>query len=150
LDRDPPPGPVDETRAGTAAAASRGQGDGGFTLFETMIALIVMSIAFVSLYEASGASIRAISGSWSHMKARVLAETMMAEQMSLQVTKPAVTRGTYEQFDWEVEVAPGSGPWSELTTENPWSLYLVRVTVRWPIGRSIVLETARIGARGRQ
>lgn len=113
-----------------------------------MIALVILSFALTALYEASSTSLRAITSSWAHMKARTLAETMLAEQTSLPITRPATTRGTYEQFEWEVDVAPGTGSWAELTTEHSWTLYLIRVTVRWPVGRSLVLETARLGPRG--
>jgi general secretion pathway protein I len=121
--------------------------EAGFTLLETLVALVILSFALTALYNSTGTSARAIRASGAHMEARLLAETMLAEVASLRAPKPGTTSGSYKQFRWHTNIAPAVGDWVPPTKDTPFVPYHVTVTVEWPVGRRFVLQTVHLRAR---
>lgn len=120
-------------------------GDNGFTLLEILVALAIMSIALVAVFELFSANMKGIAASGDYMHAAMIAESKMretldaddlAEKSSTDITKDG------HQIDTVVTKV------DDKRTENlPVRLLKIDVTVHWTYGlreRTITLETMKL------
>lgn len=143
-------------------------GEAGFTLLETLIALAILAIALVSLYEAQTQGARATGVASGYAQARILAQALLADAMSPRGKAPAARNGQEGRFVWSVAVAPETAAWAQIASKDEesstggreaftltrnaagakrsWRMYRVRVTVGWDNSRRIALDALKLGA----
>jgi prepilin-type N-terminal cleavage/methylation domain-containing protein len=124
-------------------------GERGFTLVEALVAMVVMSLAIVTLAAATSQALRVEAATLDHLTAAALADARMSEIAALPIgglERLAPTRtGRFgdgnERFSWTATV-----------TRVPDSPHLFRTLVRvsWPTGSveiaSVVHREARLGS----
>ena len=126
-------------------SAGRG-GTAGFTLLETMIAIVILALALTTIMQTFGSGLRGIQINDDHLKARLLAQSVLAEQTGGRTLTPNVTRGQYDKFAWRVLVEPAQpAPGVAPSVQSVWRLFHIVVSVSWPRQRSLQLETLRLG-----
>jgi len=114
---------------------------GGFTLLEVLVAMVILSFAVVSLIQLSSQGLRLVKLSGDHQDAVRLADRIAR---TTEVKTEGVDGGQEGPFTWERRIAlvpvpkelgPASGPAPQL--------YSLLVNVRWGGGRSVELATLR-------
>jgi general secretion pathway protein I len=115
-------------------------GQRGFTIVESLVALAVLAITVVALYEAIGTGFRTFDRAAKIEEAVLLAQSQLDRIVALR-RLPDVRQGTVDGsgFDWRLSIVPAGS--ARLAT--------VRVTVTWPeraqgvsIERLMLLEAA--------
>jgi general secretion pathway protein I len=117
----------------------------GFTLLETLTALLILSIALVSLFEAQAKGVSTAGTATDYARARILAQSLLAASVGGRGAGLVSKAGREGTFGWSVDVAPETAPWSEIKSSKNWGLHRVRVTVTWDKGRKIEIETLKLG-----
>jgi general secretion pathway protein I len=117
----------------------------GFTLIETLTALTILAISLVSLFEAQGTGLRAAGSAADYAKARILAQSLLAETTATWRGGSVTRNGIDGSFGWSVDVAPE--PWAT-KSKSAWRLHRFNVTVAWANDRRIELATLKLGAAG--
>lgn len=114
---------------------------GGFTLLEVLVAMVILSLAVVSLIQLSSQGIRLVKLSGDHQEATRLADRIAR---ATEIKGEAADGGKEGPFTWERRIAlvpvpkelgPATGPAPQL--------YSLLVKVRWGSGRSVELATLR-------
>lgn len=121
-------------RAGSLASL---RANGGFSLLEMLVALVILSLSLGSLYQSTTAAIRNVSVANQYTRATMLAESMLASASDL-LTEEASVSGTFDIYRWETTAWPAENPLA-LGNEaglRGAALQYVRVTVSWPGGQS--------------
>ena len=121
-------------RAGSLASV---RANGGFSLLEMLVALVILSLSLGSLYQSTTAAIRNVSVADQYTRATMLAESMLASASDLS-TEEASVSGTFDIYRWETTAWPAENPLA-LGNEaglRGAALQYVRVTVSWPGGQS--------------
>ena len=121
-------------RAGSLASV---RANGGFSLLEMLVALVILSLSLGSLYQSTTAAIRNVSVANQYTRATMLAESMLASASDL-LTEEASVSGTFDIYRWETTAWPAENPLA-LGNEaglRGAALQYVRVTVSWPGGQS--------------
>lgn len=121
-------------RAGSLASV---RANGGFSLLEMLVALVILSLSLGSLYQSTTAAIRNVSVADQYTRATMLAESMLASANDLR-TEEASVSGTFDIYRWETTAWPAENPLA-LGNEaglRGAALQYVRVTVSWPGGQS--------------
>ena len=121
-------------RAGSLASV---RANGGFSLLEMLVALVILSLSLGSLYQSTTAAIRNVSVANQYTRATMLAESMLASASDLR-TEEASVSGTFDIYRWETTAWPAENPLA-LGNEaglRGAALQYVRVTVSWPGGQS--------------
>ena len=121
-------------RAGSLASS---RANGGFSLLEMLVALVILSLSLGSLYQSTTAAIRNVSVADQYTRATMLAESMLASASDLR-TEEASVSGTFDIYRWETTAWPAENPLA-LGNEaglRGAALQYVRVTVSWPGGQS--------------
>lgn len=109
------------------------------------MALTILAIAFVSLFEAHAGAARMAGASADYARARILAQSLLSETVTGWEGEPRPREGRFDRFAWAIEVAPAQGAWADVATEANWRLRHVRVTVSWDRGRTVQLDTLKFG-----
>ncbi len=117
----------------------------GFTLFETLIAMLVLSIGLVSLFEAHSRALRTAGTAANYARARILAQGLLADAVSGWSVKLSSKNGEDNGFKWSVNVQPETAPWAKIQARDNWKLQRVRVTISWPGGRQLELNSLKLG-----
>lgn len=139
-------GSPDEFRPPRSADPTPGdRADGGFTLFETLVAMMVLSIGLASLYDAHTRALKTAGASAEYAKARILAQGLLAEAVSGWPKQLTSKYGQDSGFHWAVQFQPATGPWASVQTRDGWKLQQVSVTVAWPGGRKLELNSLKLG-----
>ena len=125
------------------------RGQGGFTLLEVLVAMVILGLAVVTLIQLSSQGLRLVKLSGDHQDAVRLADRIAR---ATEVKAEGVDGGQEGPYTWErriarvpvpKELAPASGPAPQL--------YSLSVVVRWETGRAVELATLRalVGPAGR-
>ena len=118
--------------------------EAGFTLFETLIALMVVSIGLVSLFEAQSQALKTAGISADYVAARILAQNLLSETMGN--PKPQdMTEGVSGAFRWSVNVNPETEDWAHIPARDDWKLFHVRVLVLMASGRKVEFNSLKLG-----
>lgn len=120
--------------------------DGGFTLIEVLVALVVLATTVVAVLQLFGGGLRLARAAGDHSDAALIASARLAD-----LEPGPLTEGTMEGVDgpyrWirRVGLEPGLLPVEPDTPETS-RLRLARVTVevRWGQGRRFELVTLRV------
>ncbi len=120
----------------------RRTGDGGFTLLEVMVAMVILSVAVVTLVQLSSQGLRLLRVSGEHQDAVMLADRLAR---SADISGESVDTGHEGAFEWErrtrlVAVPADLAP---VGTGAP-RLLSLSVAVKWGSGRSVEISTLRL------
>lgn len=118
--------------------------EAGFTLFETLIAMMVLSIGLVSLFEAHAGALKTVGTAADYAKARIIAQGLLADAVSGWPKKLTSKTGVADGFQWSVQFAPETAPWARVRSRDGWKLRQVRVIVAWPGGRQLELNSLKL------
>ncbi|GBF27467.1 hypothetical protein MnTg02_02520 [bacterium MnTg02] len=116
----------------------------GFTLLETLTALMILAIAMVALLDSYATGVRASGTSDSYGRARILAQSLLSETVSGWKQRLTRRQGRSGKFVWSVTITPAQEPWAALNTKAHWRLNRVQVTVAWDKNRRLQLETLKL------
>jgi general secretion pathway protein I len=120
--------------------------DGGFTLLEVLVALVVLATAVVAVLQLFGGGLRLARAAGDHADAALLASTRLAELEPGPLTEGA-TEGTDGPYRWtrRVTLDPALLPVEPESPEGS-RLRLARVSVevRWGQSRRFELVTLRV------
>jgi type II secretion system protein I len=114
----------------------------GFTLLEVLVAMVILSVAVVTLIQLASQSLRLLKLSSDHQDATILADRLVR---ATDAVAEGVETGEEGRFTWERrgrlvavpdELLPSSGP--------PPRLLSLAVVVRWGSGRTVELSTLRL------
>lgn len=110
---------------------------GGFSLLETLVALVILSLALGALYQAAAGATRNIRVAEQYTRAVALAESMLSEHSY--VVEPNVSlAGEFDEFTWQVLSWPVPDPGQASVEDDPLltvqglPLQYLQVWVRWP------------------
>ncbi len=117
----------------------------GFTLLETLTAMLILSIALVSLFDAHGQGLRTAGAAADYARARIIAQGLLAETVSGWSGDLVSKRGNEGRYAWSVDIARERAPWSATTNAGNWRLHRVRVTVIWDQTRQIEIDSLKLG-----
>ena len=141
------------SRAGSRPPRSTEGGAGhpaaGFTLLETLTAMLILAIALVSLFDAQMRGLRAAGATETYAEARILGDALLADAVSGWKSGPRLRSGTEGRYRWSIAVAPAAAGWAQIKSKGNWRLNHIRVTVAWDQNRSIVLDTLKLGQPGK-
>lgn len=118
------------------------RGDGGFTLLEVLVALVILSVAVVTLIQLSSQGLRLLRVSGEHQDAVMLADRLAR---AADVSGERVDTGHEGAFEWERRTKLVVFP-ADLTTTNTDAprLLSLSVAVKWGSGRSVEVSTLRL------
>jgi general secretion pathway protein I len=122
------------------------RGEGGFTLLEVLVALIVLSVAVVATLQLFGGGLRLARAATEHQEATLLADEKLAES-TLDTLEEGSTEGTVGDYTWTRTVSfPRDLAPEEPDPTRPETVRLARVSVevRWGRNRHIELATLRV------
>ncbi len=111
--------------------------DAGFSLLETLVALVILSLALGALYQAAAGATRNIRVAEQYTRAVALAESMLSEHSY--IVEPNVSlAGEFGEFTWQVLSWPVPDPGGASVEDDPLlsvqglPLQYLQVWVRWP------------------
>lgn len=116
--------------------------DAGFTLLEVLVAMVVLSVAIVTLIQLTSQGLRLLRVSGEHQNAVMLADRLAR---AADVSRENVDTGHEGAFDWERRTRLVVMP-ADLTpvgSDTP-RLLSLSVTVKWAGGRSVEVSTLRL------
>ena len=115
---------------------------GGFTLLEVLVAMVILSVAVVTLIQLASQSLRLLKLSSDHQDATILADRLVR---AADPVAEGMESGQDGRFTWERRVRAVAVP-DELSPTigaAPRLLSLV-VAVRWGSGRTVEISTLRL------
>ncbi len=120
----------------------------GFTILETMVAMVVAAVMLAGLYSLFGKNLTAVDGAEADARAVLLAQSRLEGMGVTRALHTGTTSGqTDDGYRWVEEVHPEeSEPRDVRAALVP---YAVRVTVSWQSERgphSLSLDTVRLAA----
>jgi general secretion pathway protein I len=120
---------------------SRGR-SAGFTLLEVLVAMVILSVAVVTLIQLASQGLRLLKSSSDHQEAALLADRVMR---NADPTAEGTASGQEGQFTWAWRARLVVVP-DELTPTQGSRPRLLELstTVRWGKGRTMELVTLRL------
>src|SRR5262249_2874538 len=101
------------------------------------------AISLSTLYSLHGTGVRAVTAVDDHMRARLLAQSLMAEMSYDRSMRPGVIQGRFDKFSWTLSITPVEQ--LDVTRQGEtWALYQLQLAVFWSHGRRIELQTLRL------
>jgi len=119
------------------AGRSAGSTASGFSLLETLVALVILSLALGALYQAAASATRNIRVAEQYTRAVALAESMLSAH-SYVVDPNMNLDGEFGEFSWQVLSWPVPDPSGAAAAEGAalpvrgLPLQYLQVWVRWP------------------
>jgi prepilin-type N-terminal cleavage/methylation domain-containing protein len=114
----------------------------GFTLLEVVVAMVILSVAVVTLIQLASQSLRLLKLSSDHQEATILADRLVRAAAPV---AEGMESGQDGQFTWERRVRAVAVP-DELspTVGAAPRLLSLAVAVRWGSGRTVEMSTLRL------
>ena len=109
----------------------------GFSLLETLVALVILSLALGALYQAAAGATRNVRVAEQYTRAVALAESMLSEHSYIMEPNSSLV-GEFEEFTWQVLSWPVPDPTGTVAAEDAalpvqgLPLQYLQVWVRWP------------------
>jgi prepilin-type N-terminal cleavage/methylation domain-containing protein len=132
-----------------AGRASRGDAAAGFSLLETLIALTILAIALVGLFQAHASGLRAATAADDTAKARILAHSILAGALAGPGILPVPVDGQDGALRWSLRVAEAREGWAAIASDT-WRLHHIRVAVEWSRARRVELRGLKLARLQRQ
>lgn len=120
---------------------------GGFTLFEVLISIAILSIAVVIILQLFSANMRNISKSDEYVKAAIKAESIMRGILDSELKEGTYIERTDDGYNVEVSIKNKD---DDRTENMPVKLLDISLKVKWSDGvkeRMIRLNTMKVVAR---
>jgi general secretion pathway protein I len=116
--------------------------DAGFTLLEVLVAMVILSVAVVTLIQLASQGLRLLRLSGEHQEAVMLADRLVREG---DVSSERVETGREGAFQWERRTARVAVPDDFALVGAPAPrLVALTVAVSWGKGRSVGVATLRV------
>ena len=121
----------------TGEGRSGGSAASGFSLLETLVALVILSLALGALYQAAAGATRNIRVAEQYTRAVALAESMLSEHSYIMEPNSSLV-GEFEEFTWQVLSWPVPDPartaaaGEAVLPVQGLPLQYLQVWVRWP------------------
>lgn len=117
----------------------------GFTLLEVLVAMVILSLAIVTMIQLSSQGLRLVKLSGDHQDATRLADRIAR---ATEVKAEGTDGGKEGPFTWERRIALVPIPKELIADGGPAGgpaivLYSLSIAVRWGSGRSVELATLR-------
>ena len=119
--------------------------EAGFTLIEVLCSATIAAFSIVSLYSGLATSLSATDRLDRHLGARIVAESVLAEEASEPRWMPQSKHGTSGQYNWQLDVLPAAGALGRIRPEGL-ALYDVTLVVAWAPKGHLEIKTVRLGA----
>jgi len=116
----------------------------GFTLLEALIAIVILALSLSALLQLYSTGLRGVGSIDDHLRARLLAQSVMAEMSYDRRLRPGKLQGRFDQFAWTLSITPFDDGQPAPQQVNPWTLHRLALTVTWSQGRRIELQTLRM------
>lgn len=115
----------------------------GFSLVEVMCAMAIAAMALVALFKGLGSSQIAANYMEAHLGARIIAQSIIADEHEAAGISLGTRRGDSGIYHWQLTVAPAdiSISGSNIPVGN---LYRLSVTVNWLPRGSFALDTLKV------
>ncbi len=114
---------------------------GGFTLLEVLVAMIILSLAVVTMIQLSSLGLRLVKLSGDLQEATRLVDRIAR---ATEVRGEGVDGGQEGPFTWERRIAAVTVPKELASASGPSiELFSLSIAVRWGSGRSVELATLR-------
>ena len=120
------------------------RGSAGFTLLEALIAIVILALSLSALLQLYSTGLRGIATIDDNLRARLLAQSVMAEVSYDRRLQPGRLQGRRDQFAWTLSITPFDDGEPAPQQPGPWTLHRLALTVSWPQGRRIELQTLRM------
>lgn len=114
----------------------------GFTLLEVLVAMVILSVAVVTLIQLASQGLRLLKLSSDHQEASLLADRLVrASEASIE----GIETGQEGQFTWERRARLVAIP-DELAPAGSTAprVFSLSVAVRWGGGRTVEVATLRL------
>ena len=119
--------------------------EGGFTLLEVMVAVVILGLGLTLVFELFAGGLRSVEISSNYSNAVILANKKMGELSMREVLKTGKEMGDFpdeENYKWEVEVFPyqiegdtdEKSEEAQQNTESPVKVYQINLRVFWKSG----------------
>lgn len=118
--------------------------EAGFSLVEVLCALAIAALALSALYRGLGSSLLAARHLEGHLGARVIAQSILTDELHAAATAAAVRSGQSGAYAWRLTIAPAG---SDVAVPLPRSYRLYRLTadITWDGGGHFTLDTLKLG-----
>jgi general secretion pathway protein I len=123
---------------------SASAGSAGFTLLEALIAIVILALSLSALLSVYSTGLRGIAAIDSNLRARLLAQSVMAEVSYDRALRPGKLQGRSDEFAWALSITPFEEAEPTPRQAGPWAVHQLVLTVSWPHGRRIELQTLRM------
>ena len=127
-----------------AKSGERGKATAGFTLLEALIAIVILALSLSALLSLYSTGLRGINVIAGQLRARLLAQSVMAELSYDRALRPGTLEGRFDQFAWTLSVTPFEDGDADPRQPGPWTMHQLDLTVSWPVGRRFELQTLRM------
>ena len=115
----------------------------GFTLLEMLVAMTIMSMSLVALYQATAGATRNVGVDEKYSYAYLLAESLLAEYAAVNLAGMGKQGETAGGFRWQVSASPIGGELPTGLVEG--SLQEIQIIVSWGEKRRIQLDSVVAG-----
>jgi hypothetical protein len=113
-------------------------------LIEALAAIVILALSLSALLSAHDTGLRGVSAIDDHLRARLLAQSLLAEWSQYRVPREP-SQGRSGRFAWSASVAPFGGAGGSVQDgAEHWLLHELTVTVAWAPARQIRLNTLRL------
>jgi general secretion pathway protein I len=127
------------------ARRHRSTGSSGFTLIEALAAIVILALSFTTLLSAFRTGLQGADAVDDHLRARLLAQSLLAEWTQHRSLQPGQFHGRADRFTWTISIAPfDDGAARSRQQPDRWSLHKLTVAVAWPPRRRIEIDTLRL------
>jgi hypothetical protein len=110
-----------------------------------LAAIVILALSLSVLLSAHSAGLRGATAIDDHFRARLLAQSVLAQWSRVRTVPQGPASGQSDRFSWSVSIAPYAGTGgAQPDTPADWALHELTVTVAWPPGRQIRLTTLRL------
>ena len=116
--------------------------EAGFTLLEVLVAVVILSVAVVTLVQLASGAVRLLKLSSDYQEAVLLADRVTRAG---DASSEGVETGHEGQFNWERRTTLMAVP-DDLAPvgSHPPRLLALSVAVRWGVGRTLEVATLRL------
>lgn len=118
----------------------------GFTLLEVLVAMVILSVALVTLIQLASQGLRLLRLSGEHQEAVMLADRLVRTS---DVSNEGMDTGHEGAFQWErrARLVPVPGDLVPAGATAP-RLLALSVVVQWGNGRAVEVATLRVASDG--